>query len=448
MKIALEGPAQEVKIIQDLLAPWDITYTSLDDAEVAITYKRKPTDVKGTVIIPSDSKEFINWSKAAQIKVTKTNDNSQLIYTTADQAILSIKPKILYQYGNTPKFNVENDAVGIKTNGNFAIGVDVVSEYHKLINETLASQQSKLYKLATSLPLPYSVVPKKFRDYFMKECAKNNNLTLYDKLHVDALRLIIIQAINKITGKSLRRKTWSGNGFACLMTHDVENAEGLQRALCIKKLEEKYDLPSAWFIPSKRYTLKDEIVKTLINFGEVGSHDTKHDGKLAALSIQGLIERLTDAKRSLEMIANSPINGFRAPLLQHNFQIIEAVNASGYSYDASIPTWEPKHPYTMKTHGIGTVFPFYINNFPEIPLTLPQDHQMLHAINMSPHQTIDIWKQMMMEIKRIGGLCVFLTHPNELADEENNSVYEELLNYIVNEKDVHISLPTLTVKRF
>jgi hypothetical protein len=335
---------------------------------------------------------------------------------------------------------MDPDVAGFRTNGNFILEVDVVNEYASFLNETLAAQQSKLYKLFTGLPIPYGIAPKRVRDYFMKE-PNRDNCTLCDKLQVDALRLILVQAIIKLTGKGLKLKTWNKRNFACLLTHDVENSEGLHWAPKVKKLEEKYDLPSAWFIPSNRYSLKDEIIKTLTNFGEVGAHDTKHDGKLASLSKQVLIERLSDVRQTLKKRSESHIHGFRAPLLQHNFQILEALHTSGYAYDASVPTWEPKHPYTMKAHGIGTVFPFKINGFPEVPLTLPQDHQMLHVLDLTPQQTIEAWMQMMQEVKSVGGICVFLTHPNELANQKNQNVYEELLNNIVNQKDTDTILP-------
>ncbi len=430
----------EVKVIQELLSPWNVTFTGLDDSEAVIVYKQKPPDVKKAIVIPSDSEEFSAWSKASQIEVKKTINNTQVVNIKTPQTTLRVKPKILYKYSRPATLGMDPDVAGFRTNGNFILEVDVVNEYASFLNETLAAQQSKLYKLFTGLPIPYGIAPKRVRDYFMKE-PNRDNCTLCDKLQVDALRLILVQAIIKLTGKGLKLKTWNKRNFACLLTHDVENSEGLHWAPKVKKLEEKYDLPSAWFIPSNRYSLKDEIIKTLTNFGEVGAHDTKHDGKLASLSKQVLIERLSDVRQTLKKRSESHIHGFRAPLLQHNFQILEALHTSGYAYDASVPTWEPKHPYTMKAHGIGTVFPFKINGFPEVPLTLPQDHQMLHVLDLTPQQTIEAWMQMMQEVKSVGGICVFLTHPNELANQKNQNVYEELLNNIVNQKDTDTILP-------
>ncbi len=449
MKIALEGPPAEVEAIRELLSPWKITFTGLDESEIAIVYNQKPTESNKTIVIPSDSASFTTWSKKNQLKVTRKIDR-QAVSVKTTQTTLAFRPRVLYQQGNSPQSaSPEVTCAGTEVEGNHVIlGVDAVKEYKECLYETLNVEQAKLYKLFTGLPIPYGLAPKRVRDYFMKDRNCKGTLTLLDKLPVDALRIMLVQAINKLSGKELQKKTWNGQKFACLMTHDIENYEGLETALHVKKLEEKYDVPSAWYIPSKRYKLKDEIVKTLTNYGEVGAHDTKHDGKLATLSKDQLVERLTDAKQTLTNVAEAFIAGFRAPLLQHNFQILEALDASGYVYDASIPSWEPKHPCTMKPQGIGTVFPFHVNNFAEVPLTLPQDHQMLHALGMTPQQTVDAWTNLMEEIKMMGGSCVILTHPNELANMENQRTYEDLLNRITSVKDASITLPRTMAESF
>lgn len=441
MKIALTGPIEDVKVIKELLSPWDVTFTGLDESDIVIVYKQKPPKSKKAIVIPSNSKEFWTWTKNHHVKINMYSGGRKVCIQTSE-IVLTVKPRILYSYRDVSLETLKVASVKIGNDENFLfLKVDVVSDYTEFLNETLNAEQSKLYKLFTGLPLPYGIAPKQIRDFFMKSPEVNSELTFCDKLQIDALRMILVEAINELSGKGLQKRKWTGQSFACVMTHDVENYDGLERALEVKKLEEKYNVPSAWFIPSKRYELKDGIVKTLTNYGEVGAHDTKHDGKLAALSKNQLINRLIEVKQTLKTKAETQIDGFRAPLLQHNFRIIEALKASGYVYDASIPSWEPKHPYTMKPHGIGTVFPFHINSLAEIPLTLPQDHQMLHALGLTPQQTVEVWTKLSTEIKSMGGLCVFLAHPNELANKKNEKAYEELLTTITSYKDADFTLP-------
>ena len=73
----------------------------------------------------------------------------------------------------------------------------------------------------------------------------------------------------------------------------------------LKKIEEKYDVQSAWYVPSNRYKLNDDSIRQLSNHGEVGAHDTKHDGRLVHLSKkEKLLQRVSEARNCLA--ENSP----------------------------------------------------------------------------------------------------------------------------------------------
>ena len=213
----------------------------------------------------------------------------------------------------------------------------------------------------------------------------------------------------------------------------------------MKKAEEKYSLSSAWYIPSSRYKLKNDIIRELSNNGEVGAHDTKHDGKLAHLSKEKLIERFSDAKRTLEAIVERSVDGFRAPVLQHNRLILQTLSEVGFIYDTSIPTWEPKHPLTMKPHGIGTVYPLTINGLTEIPLTLPQDHQLLEVVGLKPEEVLKTWATSVSLIRDLGGICMFLVHPDYAFGCEHASLYEELVKVIASDDEVAVALPSATL---
>ena len=145
---------------------------------------------------------------------------------------------------------------------------------------------------------------------------------------------------------------------------------------------------------------------------------------------------------SIEKIIGENVEGFRAPLLQHNVKIIQALRDARYSYDTSIPTWEPRHPNTMNSHGIGTMYPLTLEGVTEIPVTLPQDQQLLHVLGLSPKEVTREWMKTIDMVKEIGGLCTVLVHPDyELADPENLGLYEELLNTITSDNEVRVSLP-------
>ena len=275
----------------------------------------------------------------------------------------------------------------------------------------------------------------------MKADFDPENLSLDEKLPVDALRYVLVNAVETVSGIKLEKKPLLKNNCICAITHDVETKSGLKKAIQLKKIEERYDLASAWYVPSNRYQIDEEVIRQLSNRGEVGAHDTRHDGKLAHLPKDQLLKRVSESRRDLSRILRKPVDGFRAPILQHSELILQAIDEAGYSYDTSIPTWEPKHPYTMKPHGIGTVYPLNFGKLTEIPLTLPQDHQLLHVLGLKPAEVVKTWTNMTSMIRDIGGVCMFLVHPDyEVA--ANTVLYEELVSSIASDKKNVVVVPS------
>lgn len=442
MKIAVRGQAADVEVIRELLSPWNVSFTSLDEAEVVIVHREKPLETKKTIVIPSDSADFMTWVKDMKLRVVRKLGEPVSV-AAGSQTVLTITPQMLYCYDGAVKPAPKDTPTVAELNEDLIfLTLDVVKEYNMILHETLNAKPSTIYNLFTGLPVPYGIAPKRLRDFFMKGRGGKENLTFCDKLPLDALRFILVREIEELSQKKLHRKTWNGKRYACIVTHDVDTRKGLQRSKYVKRLEEKYDVPSAWYIPSQHYKLDSETIKELANHGEIGAHDTRHDGKLALLPKEKLVERVYEAKQTLEKIVDCPVRGFRAPLLQHSLKILQASREAGYTYDTSIPTWEPKHPCTMKPHGIGTTHPININGVVEIPVTLPQDHQMIHALGMRPEETVKAWIKLMKMIEKMGGLCVLLIHPNyELTHLGKLSAYEGLLNTLTGNNGACITLP-------
>jgi peptidoglycan/xylan/chitin deacetylase (PgdA/CDA1 family) len=443
LKIGIQGQAADVEVIRELLAPWNVSFTSLDEADVIIVYKKKPLEAKKAVVIPSDSADFMKWVKDMKSRVVR-KPGEPVFIDASSQTVLTITPQMLYCYDGLIK-SAPRDTLPTATELDrnvILLTLNIVKECDKILGETLNAKSSTLYYLLTVLPVPYTLAPERLRYFFMREHGGQTSLDFCDKLQLDALRFILVGAIEKLSGKKLEGKTWNGKKYACTITHDVDTQRGLQRAKHLKKLEERYDVPSAWYIPSKHYKLDPETVKELANHGEIGAHGTRHDGKLAQLPVQELVKRLREAKQTLEKIINYSVEGFRAPLLQHDFGVIRALEDAGYTYDTSIPTWEPKHPYTMKPHGIATVYSLTLNGLNEIPVTLPQDHQLLYVLGLTPREVIKKWLAITSVIKNLGGICTFLIHPDYKLANLKLDVYEELINTIASDNQAWVTVPS------
>lgn len=442
MKIAVQAQPSDSAVIRELLSPWNVSFTEPEEAEVSIVYRQKPAEAKGLVVIPSDSSCFKTWARKALLNVA-IKPGTLVPVTATAYTTLTVTPEKRYCFdGSARTIFEENSATDMEAEEDTVVlKIDVVQEYNAILNGTLNPKQSKLHRVVTGLPIPYGLAPMRLRDFLMKANRGPENLTLCNKLPTDALRFTLVNAIEKASGKEMEKKPIFCNNYICILTHDVETAQGLQRASLLKKIEEKYDARSAWYVPSHRFKLNDDAIRELANNGEVGAHDTKHDGKLAHLPKQKLVERVSDAKQTLGRIVQHPVEGFRAPILQHNPTILQALTEAGYTYDTSIPSWEPKHPYTMKPHGIGTVFPLTLNGLTEIPLTLPQDHQLLHVLGLKPEEVLKTWAVMASIIRDLGGVCMFLVHPDYELGNGNTELYEELVCAVASDPQATVTVP-------
>jgi peptidoglycan/xylan/chitin deacetylase (PgdA/CDA1 family) len=432
MKVSIAADERDRQIIQELLSPWDISYAPPDESDVTIVYRKDPSDFSGTIVVPSCSDSFYRWTKDTHVSLTKRHGKFPVQATS--NVLLTVDPETIYE--RKIPLGEENDVSEI-------VGFDVVNEYKRILRETFCAKASTSYSVLTSLPLPYNIIPKRLRNTVMKQNGNAGDFDVNSYLPLDALRFELLRKIESLSNNKIKlRNRGENKKCVCAITHDVETRAGLFRSVRVKKLEEKYGVSSAWYIPSAEYPLEQEIVTTLANNGEVGSHDTKHDGRLSLLSEKKLYDRLQDSKSTIERIVKDKVVGFRAPLLQHTAGTLSSLKASGYEYDTSVPTWEARHPRTMHSHGIGTVFPICISGIMELPVTIMQDHQLLYVLGYSPKEVVSIYLTGIAAIKELGGTCVLLLHPEYgLLNGEELSLYEELLCSIVSDDEVSISLP-------
>jgi len=446
IRVAIVDPHSKAEeVIKQLLSPWNLLFSDSDSADVIISYGTMTQTEKPTVAVPFETPEFIRWCEENGLQAVNTAKKKLSIWATETVKLNMIpQTKCLDTARALGRLEIRDHEPLLTQMGHAAylLPFDLIEEYLLKLNQTLSPKVSSIYRFLTGLPIPYTLMPHGVRNFFLRSSKAGLSGPYSDHLDVDALRYLLVAAIERATGRTLQKRTWKGHQYACLVTHDIDTQEGLKKALMLKKLEERYDVPSACFLVTDTYKLDSEAILKLTNHGEVGVHDTKHDGKLIHLSQNGIMERLGKAKQTLERKTRQDVVGFRAPLLQHNRNIVAALTDVGYEYDASIPTWEPMHPSTMGPHGIGTIYPINVNGMLEIPLTVIQDHQLLYVLGLEPRETIATWLSMMALIKELGGCCVFLSHPDyELLNESNLAQYEDLLNTISSDKQAWVTTP-------
>lgn len=443
MRIGFQGKASDARIIKELLSPWDISFTSPDQADIVIVNGCEEPVANKAIIVPHDGTGFLDLLKKNRLKLGPSF-NEPLHIVISQRTVLTFSPERLYDYEkNEVLSGKENSSTDCILNDDLLLlKLDVVKEYKRIVNQVFDGKSSTLYRFLTSLPIRYDIAPKKIRDLVMRGKKDETTFNYCSKLPLDALRFIVAKAVEQLSGMRLPRKTWRGKRSCCIVTHDVDTKQGLARARPIKKLEERYHVESAWYVPTKHYSLDSGTIKDLANYGEVGVHGAQHSGNLIGLSSQKLFQLLYDAKQFLEDVSGHSVKGFRSPLLQHNSVILDQLKKAGYVYDTSVPTWEPRHPQTMSPFGIGTVFPMLCNGLVEIPVSTVQDHQLFYVLGLTAKETVAQWLSSMTVIKEIGGCTVLLSHPEyKLFDQDNMRIYEDLLNHITSDNQEWLTTP-------
>ena len=442
-QIGFQGNYSEKAILKELLSPWNVSFTTPNEADIVIVYKSEESVTKKSIILPHNGPEFNNWVKKQNLRI-KLSIRKQIKVDILSKTFLTVSPAKVYDYiGTQSSSTAEVSSTELSLDSEQTLlKIDIIEEFANIVNPALTGRTSILYHILTGLPIRYDFAPKKIRDFVMGDKKEDRVIDYCDKLPLDALRFILVNAIERLSGKVLVRKKWKGANSCVTLTHDIDTEKGLNRACQVKKLEEKYAVPSTWYIPTKHYPLNCETVRELANHGEVGVHGEKHKGNLVRLSNQKLFSQFSNAKRFLEKMSGSPIHGFRSPLLQHSSAILTELKKAGYVYDSSIPTWEPKHPQTMSPFGIGTAFPLNVHGLIEIPVSIVQDHQLLYISGLTANETLAQWFSFMNVVKEVGGCNVLLSHPEyKLFDAENLLLYEDFLNALTADKDSWITTP-------
>src|SRR5262249_28637228 len=113
--------------------------------------------------------------------------------------------------------------------------------------------------------------------------------------------------------------------------------------------------------------------------------------------------------------------GFRAATLYRNTEWFDRLD---FDYDMSVPN---VGHLEAQRGGCCTVFPYFIGNILELPLTTTQDYSLFQILRT---YNLDLWKTQASEIMAKHGLLSFIAHPDYLRDAKAQDVYRGLLSYL------------------
>ena len=430
----------DLSILSEYAAFWKVPYTlrsQIDGKPIFFTsspWKEIDTqDYRPVIISPTRIEGAREIARHFGLHVTFKETPVRLPISPGVSVSLQTR---LYQFSGPDLEPVLKDGENILVNkilgsAVFILSVDLVSEYHRLMYGRMDENPNWRFRLLTRMPFSYRLIPSSIRNRFFK--AKRSVTAFREELlgPIEFLRSLFLASLAIASKDPIpiigfwRR----GKSYALAVSHDVETQLGLEDgAGRLVEVEKELCIRSTWNLPTDRYPLSSQLVIALAQNGEVGGHDTKHDGRLFFAGITDKLDRVKRCRERLEFLSRRPVRGFRAPLLQHSRELVETLGKAGYEYDSSMPSWEPLSPTSLKPHGVGTVFPFLISGLVEIPVSMPQDHQLIRVGGLGVAAAVDQLLEVSRWIRKAGGACVLLVHPDyEFGQEEGRDEYLRLL---------------------
>jgi hypothetical protein len=222
---------------------------------------------------------------------------------------------------------------------------------------------------------------------------------------LERLRGLFALLVLEVAGVDSMPFTWfwpDGHDYCLLATHDVETASGRDNIERFIERERGMGIRSSFNLVPGDYVVPDSLVSRIRAEGfEVGVHGWTHDGLL--FSDWAIF---TERVRKMREIAGVwGATGFRSPATHRRYDWFHAL---GFDYDASAPDSDPYEP---QSGGCLSLFPFFVGDVLEIPITMPQDHTLFGLLKESGGE---IWSVKAGEIVRRNGCVCMLTHPDPM----------------------------------
>lgn len=213
---------------------------------------------------------------------------------------------------------------------------------------------------------------------------------------------------------------WPEGKQACaVMTHDVETTEGRDFCKNLMDIDDSFGIKASFqVVPERRYEVPETYLTSITQRGfEVNVQDLNHDGQL----FDNYEEFQRRAKAINAYAGAFKAVGFRSAVLYRN---VDWLNSLSFEYDMSIPNVAHLDP---QAGGCCTVFPYFVGDILEIPVTTTQDYSLFHILR---DYSLNLWREQTSRIQERHGVMNFIIHPDYVTEDKEMRVFKDLLAHL------------------
>lgn len=217
--------------------------------------------------------------------------------------------------------------------------------------------------------------------------------------------------------------------FAFILTHDVEGPRGVENIPRLLEIERRHGLRSSWNFVAEDYPIDSGVFPALREAGcEIGLHGLHHDGLLFA-DRASFAAQLPDIHR---VMGEWGAVGFRSPATHRECAWMPELSCL---YDSSFPDTDPFEP---QPGGCCSIWPFFLGDLVELPITMIQDHTLFEILKES---SIERWVEKSDWLVSNHGLVNVLVHPDYMLSDRRLDLYEQLLDHLTGQPEGWHALP-------
>jgi hypothetical protein len=224
-----------------------------------------------------------------------------------------------------------------------------------------------------------------------------------------------------------------GASSAAILSHDVETDSGMRFCSRLMDIDDSFGMKGSFqVVPEDRYPVTPAFLQEIRRRGhEINVQDLNHDGRL--FRERGEFLRRADAINRYARQFGA--RGFRAAVLYRNLEWYDRLD---FEYDMSVPC---VGHLEAQRGGCCTVFPYFIGDILELPVTATQDYSLFQVLG---DYTLDVWKTQAAGVMEKHGLLHFIAHPDYLIENRAQDTYRCLLSFLSelrSERGLWVALP-------